>query len=305
MKKKLALILAAVLVFSFSACGISRGDGVGVVHKKSSLAGMVKFEEELETYSLPNGLTLQMEKGMVESSDENFDAFFAGQNAAMAGVRESAEEFEMIGYDLYSLSIEEYADMVAESNGFDGFQKNENGSLIYTYVRNFDGDDYFYYTTVKKGPDCFWVINFFCPNEYSEEYLPKFNRWAESVQISKQEPANEPQQESQSTAGQPQVPQNTVTTGMRNALASAKSYLSVMSFSYTGLIEQLEYEQYTHEEAVYGADNCGADWYEQAVKSAESYLEIMSFSKDELIEQLVYEGFTYEQAVYGVEQTYD
>ena len=135
--------------------------------------------------------------------------------------------------------------------------------------------------------------------------MPKFDRWSETVQIGEQEPTNEPQQESQSTAGQPQVPQNTVTAGMRNALASAKSYLSVMSFSYTGLIEQLEYEQYTHEEAVYAADNCGADWYEQAVKSAESYLEIMSFSRDGLIEQLVYEGFTYEQAVYGVEQTYD
>ena len=113
---------------------------------------MVKFEEELETYSLPNGLTLQMEKGMVESSEETFDAFFAGQNAAMAGVRESAEEFEMIGYDLYSLSIEEYADMVAEVNGFDGFKKIENGSFVYTYVNNSDGDDFFYYTTVKKVP---------------------------------------------------------------------------------------------------------------------------------------------------------
>lgn len=92
------------------------------------------------------------------------------------------------------------------------------------------------------------------------------------------------------------------TMGETNALKKAKSYLELMSFSYNGLIEQLEYEKFTHEEAVYGADNCGADWNEQAKIKAKSYLDLMSFSKDSLIEQLEYEGFTHEQAVYGVTQ---
>lgn len=93
-----------------------------------------------------------------------------------------------------------------------------------------------------------------------------------------------------------------LTTGQSNALASAKLYLETMPFSYTGLIEQLEYEQYSTEDATYAADNCGADWNEQAARSAKNYLDIMPFSRDELIEQLQFEGYTYEQAVYGVEQ---
>ncbi len=75
-----------------------------------------------------------------------------------------------------------------------------------------------------------------------------------------------------------------------------------MPFSYTGLIEQLEYEQYSHDDAVYAADNCGADWNEQAAKKAQSYLDIMEFSRQGLIDQLQFEGYTYEQAVYGVNQ---
>jgi hypothetical protein len=67
-------------------------------------------------------------------------------------------------------------------------------------------------------------------------------------------------------------------------------------------VEQLEYEGYSHTEAVYGADNCGADWNEQAAKSAANYLDYTSFSRSELIEQLEYEGFPHSQAVYGVEQ---
>lgn len=93
-----------------------------------------------------------------------------------------------------------------------------------------------------------------------------------------------------------------VTVGQRNALRSASNYLSFMAFSYKGLIEQLEYEGYTTDEATYAANNCGADWFEQAAKSAKQYLSFMSFSRSGLIEQLEYEGFTYKQAVYGAEQ---
>lgn len=80
------------------------------------------------------------------------------------------------------------------------------------------------------------------------------------------------------------------TMGERNALESALDYLDVLSFSYSGLIEQLEYEGYSTSEATYAADHCGADWYEQAALSAKEYLEIASFSRQSLIEQLEFEN---------------
>ena len=92
-----------------------------------------------------------------------------------------------------------------------------------------------------------------------------------------------------------------MTTGEKNALKSAKSYLAYSAFSYNGLIEQLEYEKYSHEEAVFASDNCGADWNEQAVESAKAYLNHSAFSYSGLIGQLEYEGFTTEQATYGAD----
>lgn len=86
----------------------------------------------------------------------------------------------------------------------------------------------------------------------------------------------------------------------KNALATAKNYLGSMSFSYSGLIEQLEYEGYSAEDSTYAVDNCGADWNEQAALTAANYLSSMSFSRQGLIEQLEYEGFSQEQAEYGV-----
>lgn len=92
------------------------------------------------------------------------------------------------------------------------------------------------------------------------------------------------------------------TTGEKNALRTAREYLSFSAFSYTGLIKQLEYEGYSTEEATYAADNCNANWNLQAAKSAKEYLDISSFSRQGLIDQLIYEGYTQEQAEYGVTQ---
>ena len=87
--------------------------------------------------------------------------------------------------------------------------------------------------------------------------------------------------------------------GEKNALNTAKQYLNYTAFSYKGLIDQLEFEGYTNAEAKFGADNCGADWNEQAAKCAQQYMDYTSFSRSGLIEQLEYEGFTKEQAEYG------
>ncbi len=85
-----------------------------------------------------------------------------------------------------------------------------------------------------------------------------------------------------------------------NALKKASSYLSFSGFSHDGLVEQLEYEKFSHDDSVFAADHCGADWNYQAERKAQSYLKFTSFSRDGLIDQLMYEGFTYEQAEYGV-----
>lgn len=92
------------------------------------------------------------------------------------------------------------------------------------------------------------------------------------------------------------------TEGERQALEKAYDYLEYTAFSYTGLIEQLEFEGFSNSEATYAADNCGADWNEQAALKAKQYLEYSSFSRSGLIEQLEFEGFTHSQAEYGVTQ---
>lgn len=93
----------------------------------------------------------------------------------------------------------------------------------------------------------------------------------------------------------------TTTAASSAATKLAKDYLAYMAFSRDGLIDQLEYEGFTHEEAVYGVDNCGADWSAQALKCAKSYLNYSAFSRNGLVSQLEYEQFTSDQAIYGAD----
>ena len=95
------------------------------------------------------------------------------------------------------------------------------------------------------------------------------------------------------------APTPSQTVSQKNAVKKAKSYLNYTAFSHDGLVAQLEYEQFSHADAVYGADNSGANWNEQSAKKAKQYMEYSAFSRGSLIEQLRYDKFTQEQAEYG------
>lgn len=93
------------------------------------------------------------------------------------------------------------------------------------------------------------------------------------------------------------------TVSQQNALRKADSYLDFSAFSRTGLIEQLEYNKFSIEDATWAVDRVTVDWNEQAAKKAKSYLEFSSFSRSGLVDQLLYNGFTPEQAEYGASTT--
>lgn len=92
---------------------------------------------------------------------------------------------------------------------------------------------------------------------------------------------------------------NNETVSQKSAVRKAIAYLDYAAFSHDGLVAQLEYDQFSHADAVYGADNSGADWNEQAAKKAKSYMSYSAFSRGGLIAQLEYDQFTQAQAEYG------
>ena len=92
----------------------------------------------------------------------------------------------------------------------------------------------------------------------------------ETKEVQEPERTEEPQE-----VGEPVEPvvtdeeETTGTLSQKNAVRKAKDYLSIMAFSKSGLIEQLEFEGFSNEDATYAVNQVDVDWKEQAVKKAE------------------------------------
>jgi colicin import membrane protein len=88
----------------------------------------------------------------------------------------------------------------------------------------------------------------------------------------------------------------------QNAIRTAQEYLDYTGFSRLGLIDQLEYEQYSTADATFAVDSLNVDFNAQAAKVAQAYLDYTGFSCQGLIDQLEYEQFTADQATFGARQ---
>ena len=93
-----------------------------------------------------------------------------------------------------------------------------------------------------------------------------------------------------------------LTSGQENALRSAEGYVSMSGFSRKGLIEQLESEGYSTNDAAFAADHVNVNWKHEAAESAKDYVSMSGFSRSGLIEQLEFEGYTHSQAEYGADK---
>lgn len=243
----------------------------------------------------------------------------------------------MLGGNVYTLhgTVTEFVEMDMGTNGIamSGFSvKTELGTVvIHDMIGYLDkistvsadfmrGDDNTDYTMPQIGEeaDFICIYNGFsdlyeCPYFYfgcDEELVYEvFLDWQGDSSDINESDKNESEivsQKTVKTTNESQPADNeraeTSATGTQlEALSTANSYLSVMPFSHSGLIEQLEYEGFSSVDATYAADNCGADWNEQALLCAKDYLNTLSFSYSGLLDQLEYEGFTSDQATYGAD----
>lgn len=263
------------------------------------------------------------------SLDEDSDAYykwFTDDEAKypILGLAEVDDELTTDNINEFVNGYLDSDDLEGFLDSFDYIGSGKFGEIKYNYVYSsgtfilsddsrIDGDTNFYFLS-NNNKSKFAVIVYIHFNDSKYDYESVIHKIIENVEITDKVESEEAKASDSTTSNNENessltgiVPSTntttpTITTGQKNALASAKSYLSFMAFSYSGLIEQLEYEGYSQEEATYAADNCGADWNEQAAASAKSYLNSMSFSRQGLIDQLIYEGFSQEQAEYGVTQ---
>ncbi len=90
------------------------------------------------------------------------------------------------------------------------------------------------------------------------------------------------------------IPDETLT--QQGARELAAQYLAYAAFSVDGLIQRLQLEGYSEDDAAYAVFVSNVDWNDQAVKRGRVYIEREAITRTDLIGRLLEEGFTLEQA---------
>lgn len=111
--------------------------------------------------------------------------------------------------------------------------------------------------------------------------------------------------ETQETA---EVQEQTPEEQQESALSHAKKTFASSSYSRSGVISALKKQGYTEEEAIYAADNCGANWKSNATTGAKTYARNNSqknwiyacYSEKATRSALSSDGFTSDEIDYGI-----
>lgn len=164
MKKITAKIIAAVMAVLMLA----------------SIAGCAAAEPV--KFDVGNGMSIVLPADMQEIEMEGFAKILANEKVGVYFVRETVDELAAVG--LENLTLEEYAELSQTAYSLENpYTADANGNLVTTYNADVDGSNFFYYTTLRQGADCFWTINFACEDAVKGEFTDLFTQWNASIVV--------------------------------------------------------------------------------------------------------------------------
>ena len=292
MKKRfiaLGVILSLICIFLI-ACESKKDNTANDPYKD--------FEQTESSY----GIKYKIPKSWiaVDSNSDDTSLYYKNELGDNDGLL-SVVYHKFNGNVLDSKNVEKVKDSIKKSQDYKNDLKGEYAQVnsidvekLY-YNKSIDGKTYKNEMLVFPVKNGYFVV---CAMSLPEnDYSSEFDKIFESIEITSAYDTTEATTEKTTEVYEP-------TTGEENALNKAFDYLDYNAFSKSGLIKQLKYEGFTTKEAKYAANNCNANWKDQAYKKATSYLGSQAFSKSGLIKQLEYEGFTNSQAKYGANKAY-
>lgn len=162
MKKIISLLLVTLLLFSFAGCSIEPKD---------------------KTFSA-EGMEITLTELFTEVEMDGYTVCYGSPTVSVFVLKESysaTPEFE-------DMSLEEYADLVFKANASKLPQAVTQVDGLTTMEYSFYNEDedvtYKYFSTMFKGADAFWLIQFVSVQTVYESNKPRFIEWAKTVTFS-------------------------------------------------------------------------------------------------------------------------
>lgn len=121
-----------------------------------------------------NGMTIILTKDFEETTLLNFTVAFASDEVYVTGL----EEKFSLADGLEDYTLEEYGKAVMKNANLDPNNlKKENDLTYFTY----EVEDYYYFASVYKTDEAFWLVQFMTYNDSKDYYIEKFIEWSKSI----------------------------------------------------------------------------------------------------------------------------
>ena len=161
MKKIVTLLTVLVLLLSLTACASSPKEKV--------------FTK--------NGMEITLTTEFTETSVDGYTVCYDSRRAAVFVLKESFTLME----GLEEMTVNEYAEIAREANAnrAPSSVATKDGITYFEYSFHNESENvtYRYYTTLHKGADAFWMIQFACPESTYATQQATFSTWAQSISV--------------------------------------------------------------------------------------------------------------------------
>ena len=130
-----------------------------------------------EVYQLDCGFTVAFEQGATALELDGYDAYYTTDTTGMVLLVENKAE-----YGLEGMTLEEYAQLLSEVNGYESMKLNSYGVYASQHTYSDGTSTFWYYTTAHETEDAFIMLQMFTFEELKDEYLASFEMWSAGLQ---------------------------------------------------------------------------------------------------------------------------
>lgn len=177
------ICIVAVIAFVLINFDISVTKVEDAESENESETEIMLDEANLVIFDTEKGLTIKMPENIEEYKSGDHSVYYFSEECMVSVKQVMFEELEEAGTGDADTTLEEYIAIVEESNENIQFSKDSYGNWSVTYSSESDDEKFAYYSTVRKGSEAFWLINFSCMEEDKEVLYPQFEFWANTIEV--------------------------------------------------------------------------------------------------------------------------
>jgi hypothetical protein len=155
------ILMTALIIFNFSACS----------------------SQNTKVYECEAGLSITLPDGFIEKDLMMATYYLQSENALFLAIKESFSDLAIVSINGNS-TLTDYAEVVIYQNALDTSIHSEESIVYFTYSKNVSGKTFFYFATVEKGSDSFWLCQFACLNSEKDNYQQTFIDWSKTITVS-------------------------------------------------------------------------------------------------------------------------